>query len=83
MANNVVENCPQTFKDWASRATLKCSNENTYHCVKDEFSSIVEVCTTPLWIQKGISLEMIFPLKFIYMEIYAIFDIIGMQISYN
>lgn len=54
MANSVVENCPQTFKDWASRATLKCSNENTYHCVKDEFSSIVEVCTTPLWIQKGI-----------------------------
>lgn len=65
MANNVVENCPQTFKDWASRATLKCSNENTYHCVKDEFSSIVEVCTTPLWIQKGIPLEIIFPLKFI------------------
>lgn len=70
MAYNVVENCPQTFKDWASQATLKCNNENTYHCVKDESSSIVEVCTTPLWIQKGIPLEMIFPLKFTYMEIY-------------
>lgn len=59
MAYAVVENCPLTLKDWTSRSSLKCSSVNTYHCVADEFSRIVEVCTTPLWIEKGILLKII------------------------
>lgn len=57
MAYTVVEDCPLTFKNWTNRATVKCSDGNTYHCVEDEFSKIVEVCTTPLWIIRGILSE--------------------------
>lgn len=59
MAYTVVENCPLTLKDWTRRSSLKCSSVNTYHCVEDEFSRIVEVCTTPLWIEPGILLKII------------------------
>lgn len=57
MAYTEVENCPSTFKDWKNRASVKCSGGNTYHCVEDEFSRILEVCTTPLWIEKGTMLD--------------------------
>lgn len=53
MADNVVENCPRTFQDWSSRASSVCSRD-TYHCVEDEKSRIVEVCTVPQWIKAGI-----------------------------
>uniref|UniRef100_A0A8W8N5Y5 Uncharacterized protein n=1 Tax=Magallana gigas TaxID=29159 RepID=A0A8W8N5Y5_MAGGI len=53
MAFNVVKNCPLTFLDWSSRAVSTCSNEENYHCVEDEYSRIVEVCTVPIWIEAG------------------------------
>lgn len=53
MADNVVENCPRTFQDWSSRARSVCSRD-TYHCVEDEKSRIVEVCAVPQWINAGI-----------------------------
>lgn len=49
----VVRNCPLTFQDLSSRAGHTCSG-NTYHCVEDEFSRIVEVCAEPIWIEPGI-----------------------------
>lgn len=52
MADNVVENCPRTFQDWSSRASSVCSRD-TYHCVEDEKSRIVEVCAVPQWIDAG------------------------------
>lgn len=57
MAYTVVENCPLTLKDWSNRASLKCSDSNTYRCVPDEDSRIAEVCTTPIWIKRGILSE--------------------------
>lgn len=59
MANTVVKNCPLTFEDWINRASVKCSGGNTYHCVEDDFSRLVEVCTTPRWIERGILSEII------------------------
>lgn len=53
MAYTVVQNCPLTFQDWSSRARSTCSR-NTYHCVEDEYSRIVEVCAVPIWIEQGI-----------------------------
>lgn len=53
MADSVVENCPRTFQDWSSRASSVCSRD-TYHCVEDEKSRIVEVCAVPQWIKAGI-----------------------------
>lgn len=52
MADKVVENCPRTFQDWSSRASSVCSRD-TYHCVEDEKSRIVEVCAVPQWIKAG------------------------------
>lgn len=49
----VVRNCPLTFQDLSSRAGHTCSGD-TYHCVEDEFSRIVEVCAEPIWIEPGI-----------------------------
>lgn len=53
MAYTEVQSCPQTFLDWSNRASSTCSR-NTYHCVEDEESRIVEVCAVPLWIKEGI-----------------------------
>lgn len=53
MADNIVESCPRTFQDWSIRARSVCSRD-TYHCVEDEKSRIVEVCAVPLWIKAGI-----------------------------
>lgn len=55
MAFTVVQKCPLTFLDWSSRASSKCTR-NKYHCLEDEYSRIVEVCSTPLWIEAGILL---------------------------
>lgn len=52
MTYTVVRKCPLTFLDWSDRASSTC-NGDTYHCVADEKSKIVEVCTTPLWIGAG------------------------------
>lgn len=52
MAKTVVQKCPLTFVDWSDRASSTC-NRDTYHCFADEKSKIVEVCTTPLWIEAG------------------------------
>lgn len=56
MADSVVENCPRTFQDWSNRASSVCSRD-TYHCVEDEKSRIVEVCAVPQWINAGIFLS--------------------------
>lgn len=53
MAYTIVQNCPQTFRDWSSRASSKCNNEK-YHCMEDENSRRVEVCAVPNWIKGGI-----------------------------
>lgn len=54
-----VQSCPQTFQEWSSRASSTCSSD-TYHCVEDEFSRIIEVCAVPLWIEAGILLETLY-----------------------
>lgn len=59
MAYTVVQNCPLTFRDWSSRASSTCSNDN-YHCVEDEFSRIVEVCAVPIWIEPGIQSQFVY-----------------------
>lgn len=53
MAYTIVQNCPQTFRDWSTRASSKCNNEK-YHCLEDENSRRVEVCAVPNWIKGGI-----------------------------
>lgn len=53
MAYTVVQHCPETFRDWLSRTSSTCSSD-TYHCVEDEYSRIIEVCSVPLWIEAGI-----------------------------
>lgn len=55
MAYTEVKSCPLTFQDWSSRASSTCSS-NVYHCVRDEYSRIVEVCTEAIWIEQGIIL---------------------------
>uniref|UniRef100_A0A8W8MZN4 Uncharacterized protein n=1 Tax=Magallana gigas TaxID=29159 RepID=A0A8W8MZN4_MAGGI len=52
MAYTVVQNCPLTFQEWSSRASSTCRS-GTYHCVEDEYSRTVEVCTVALWIEPG------------------------------
>lgn len=52
MTYTVVQKCPLTFLDWSDRASSTC-NGDTYHCIADEKSKIVEVSTTPLWIEAG------------------------------
>lgn len=59
MAYTVVDNCPLTFNDCVSRASWKCSNDNTY-LLGDEYPMIVEVCTNQLWIKRAILSENIF-----------------------
>nr|XP_034319327.1 uncharacterized protein LOC117687192 [Crassostrea gigas] len=53
MSYAVKQICPLTFQEWSGRAVSTCSNEENYHCVEDEYSRIVEVCTVPIWIEKG------------------------------
>lgn len=55
MDYTVVQSCPQTFQEWSSQASSTCSSD-TYHCVEDEYSRIVEVCDVPIWIEAGILL---------------------------
>lgn len=57
----VVQSCPQTFLDWLSRASSTCSSD-TYHCVEDEHSRIVEVCAEPIWMEAGILLLTLYSL---------------------
>lgn len=56
MSYAVKQTCPLTFQKWSGRAVSKCSNEENYHCVEDEYSRIVEVCTVPIWMEQGILL---------------------------
>lgn len=59
MVYTLVKNCPLTFQEWSIRASSTC-NIDTYHCVEDEFSRIVEICDVPIWIEAGILLETLY-----------------------
>nr|XP_022300275.1 uncharacterized protein LOC111108584 [Crassostrea virginica] len=52
-----AESCPETFKGWSDRAHNKCTRADQYHCVKDEFSRIVEVCVESIWIEQDESCQ--------------------------
>lgn len=58
----VVQSCPLTFLDWSSRASSACSS-GTYHCVEDQYSRTVEVCSMPIWIEQGILLGTLYSNK--------------------
>lgn len=59
MAYTEVKSCPLTYPEWSNRASSICSSD-IYHCVEDEYSRIVEVCTVPIWIEAGIQFETIY-----------------------
>lgn len=50
-----VATCPDTKEKWDMAASkkncLSSSNCSTYHCVPTETNQLVEVCTTPLYLQ--------------------------------
>ncbi|XP_048728653.1 uncharacterized protein LOC125646427 isoform X2 [Ostrea edulis] len=43
--------CPQNQNQWKERSKHCVSNEQSYHCVRDEYGNYVDACVGPIWIQ--------------------------------
>lgn len=45
--------CPLDQAEWKDRSRHCVSNEQSYHCLRDEYGNLVDACVDPVWIQPG------------------------------
>lgn len=45
--------CPLDQAEWKDRSRHCVSNEQSYHCLGDEYGNLVDACVDPVWIQPG------------------------------
>lgn len=45
--------CPRNQTEWEERSKHCVSNEQSYHCLPDEYGNLVNACVDPVWIQPG------------------------------